>query len=110
VSPPNVIVATDKSPDGQVVPIQWVDDALESLVRDGSIEVSTKSIGYRSAFVGAVLMMLPGAHVSGSPPVIALRQPDVSDVVSPTDEGPSPYPGPLKRPALVQQRGEQGPL
>ena len=68
----DVIVATTKSPDGRPVPISWVQDALDRLVRDGQIEVSVESVGYRSAFVGAVLATLPGATTSLRPAGIRL--------------------------------------
>lgn len=110
VSPTTVTVATAKSPHGKLVPIQWVDEALSVLARDGSVEATTENIGYRSAFVGAVLLTLPGAFVSGSPPLITLRKPDPSVAVVTKDQSIELFSGPLKRPALVQQRGEQGPL
>jgi hypothetical protein len=71
-----VIVATTRSPAGQRVPITWVQEALERLRRDGSIEISVESVKYRSAFIGAVLSQLPGTEVdrSTSPPRIKLRR------------------------------------
>lgn len=57
----NVIVGTGKSPKGQPVPIQWIQDAMDQLARDGEIEINVKTVGYRSAFIGAVLATLPGA-------------------------------------------------
>ncbi len=70
-----VLVATGRSPAGQPVPVAWVQDALDRLLRDGSIEISVASVRYRSAFIGAVLSQLPGAEVdrSKSPPRIRLR-------------------------------------
>ena len=50
------------------MPIQWVQDAFDTLERDGSIEVSVESLGYRSAFVGAVLATVPGATVEPTTP------------------------------------------
>ena len=47
-------VGTGKSPGGQAVPIAWVQDAIDMLVRDGAVEVTVEAIGHRSAFVGAV--------------------------------------------------------
>ena len=65
---------TARSPSGQPIPIRWVQEALDRLERDGEIEISVSSIGYRSAFIGAVLRELPGAEVvtSVSPPRIRL--------------------------------------
>lgn len=56
-----VVVATDKSPRGKPVPIEWVQDALDRLVREREIVISVESVGYRSAFIGAVLTQVPGA-------------------------------------------------
>jgi hypothetical protein len=58
-----VIVATDRSPGGRSVPIIWVQDALDRLVTDGIVDISVPSVGYRSAFIGAVLSRVPGAVV-----------------------------------------------
>lgn len=63
----DVIVATDKSRAGQPVPIEWVQDALDRLSRDRELLVSVKSVGYRSAFIGAVLGTLPGVEVLTRP-------------------------------------------
>jgi hypothetical protein len=72
-----VLVATGRSPAGQKVPIAWVEDAIDRLRREGSIEISVASVRYRSAFVGAVLVQLDGTEVdrSKSPPRIKLRKP-----------------------------------
>jgi hypothetical protein len=62
-----VIVATEKSPGGEPVPIEWVQDALDRLFGDGEIVVSVESVGYRSAFIGAVLGTVPGVEVLTNP-------------------------------------------
>jgi hypothetical protein len=41
------------------VPLDEIQDALDRLVRDGELEISVDSVGYRSAFIGAVLATLP---------------------------------------------------
>lgn len=71
-----VRVWTARSPAGQLVPIAWVQEALDRLERDREIEISVRSLRYRSAFVGAVLRELPGAEVmrTGSPPRIRLAR------------------------------------
>jgi hypothetical protein len=61
VTPPNVVVATDRSPDGQPVPIDQVQAGLDRLTEEGEIEVSVPELGHRSSFIGAVLRTLPGA-------------------------------------------------
>jgi len=70
----NVLVWTTRSPGGQAVPIAWVQNAVDRLERDGEIEISVASVGHRSAFVGAVLLQLPGAHAvrTSSPPRVRL--------------------------------------
>ena len=60
VSGDTVWVATDRSPDGKPVDIREVQSAADRLYRYGEIEISVPSVGYRSAFVGAVLSTLPG--------------------------------------------------
>src|SRR3712207_3211078 len=50
-----VRVATTRSPQGALVPITWVQAALDRLASDGEVAISVESVGYRSAFVGAVL-------------------------------------------------------
>jgi hypothetical protein len=44
---------TAKSPNGRPVPIQWLQDAVDLLVRKGEIAVDVEAIGHRSAFVTA---------------------------------------------------------
>jgi hypothetical protein len=77
VTTEHVVVSTTRSPQGQPIPLAQVQDAVNRLERDGEIEVSVPSLGYRSAFVGAVLAQLPGAViVRRSPPRIRLPNPD----------------------------------
>jgi Domain of unknown function (DUF3883) len=68
----DVIVATGRSPQGQPVPIAWVQAALDRLRRDGEVEISVASVGYRSAFVGAALAALPGASTAHNPQRVLL--------------------------------------
>lgn len=63
----DVIVGTEKSPEGQAVPIEWVQSALDTLNREGDVEISVRSVGYRSAFIGAVLAKVPGAKTRVNP-------------------------------------------
>lgn len=60
-----VLVATNRSPQGKPVPIAWVQEALDRLVTDREVRISVPSVGYRSAFIGAVLSQVPGALVDG---------------------------------------------
>jgi hypothetical protein len=69
----HVLVGTQRSPNGTSIPIEWVQDALDRLSTEGEVEISVASIGHRSAFVGAVLLSLPGASIAAtSPPRIRL--------------------------------------
>jgi hypothetical protein len=70
-----VVVATNKSPGGQPVPIRWVQDALDRLVDEGVVVISVESVGHRRAFIGAVLSTIPGVVVGhGSVRLPASRQ------------------------------------
>jgi hypothetical protein len=59
-----VRVATTRSPKGTLVPIAWIQDALDRLVTDGEVQISVESVGYRSAFIGAVLGALDDTEIS----------------------------------------------
>src|SRR5687768_4261686 len=63
----HAIVATGKSPDGQPVPLEWIQSALNRLYEEDELEISVESVGYRSAFIGAVLATSPGATCSRRP-------------------------------------------
>ena len=63
----DVIVATGKSPGGEPVPIEWIQNALDRLFGEGELLVNVESVGYRSAFIGAVLGTLPGVEVETNP-------------------------------------------
>jgi hypothetical protein len=68
----DVCIATSRSPAGQVVPIAWVQDALDRLARDGEVEISVESVGYRSAFVRAVRSSLEDTE--SSPATMRVRR------------------------------------
>jgi hypothetical protein len=69
-----VHVGTSRSPSGTLVPIQWVQDALDRLGSDGDVEINVDSVGYRSAFIGAVLCTLQDAD--GSPSTMRVTRRD----------------------------------
>jgi hypothetical protein len=70
----NVIVAAQRSPEGKPVPLAWVQHAMDQLERDGEIVIDVETVGYRSAFIGAVLRTVPGAVLlPTSPPRIRLE-------------------------------------
>src|SRR5450631_1171130 len=60
-------VATNKPPEGKPVPINEVQRALDLLIKTGSIIPSPDSVGYRSAFIGAVLRTIPGVQADLTP-------------------------------------------
>lgn len=95
----HVQVATERSPDGQPVPIYQVQAGLDRLLRTGELEVSVPSLGHRSSFIGAVLRTLPGAVlVRTEPPRIQLVGAEASRQVEPveakTDNGRRGVSGP----------------
>jgi hypothetical protein len=69
----DVMVGTNQSPIGKPVPIRWVQSAMDLLEQDGEVTIDVATVGYRSAFIGAVLSTLPGAVLlPTSPPRIRL--------------------------------------
>jgi len=80
-----VVVATDRSPAGQPVPLSMVQNALDLFERDRRVTVDVETLGHRSAFCGAVLRTIAGVvRIDDSPPVLAWRP--VREPVSPTAE------------------------
>lgn len=69
----DVVVATERSPAGQPVPIAWLQDALDRLYAADELRIDPSTIGHRSAFIGAVLRTLPNVRVEHDPPRIVLR-------------------------------------
>lgn len=104
VTPPDVIVATTRSPQGTPVPIADVQQALDRLRTEGAVTIAPGEVGYRSAFVGAVLLTLPGARASGTPPVVQVNPSAVDDGAGITFEGD------LNRPRGTEERAEQASL
>jgi putative restriction endonuclease len=68
-----VVVATGRTPAGTSLPVAWVQEALDSLQAVGELRIDTPTVGYRSAFIGAVLQTLPGARVEQDPQRIVLE-------------------------------------
>lgn len=59
----DVLVGTTRSPEGQRVPIKWVQSAMDRLLVERELEINPQSVGYRSAFVGGVLLTCRGLKV-----------------------------------------------
>lgn len=70
-----VLVGTDKSPEGQPVPIADVQHGMEILAADGIVRISPPVLGHRSTFVGAVLATLPDARFTASPTMVTTAAP-----------------------------------
>jgi len=70
-----VLVATGKAPGGEVVPFPEVQAAGERLMREGELRIHPEAVGYRSAFIGAVLQTLPGVTVEERPLWLRYREP-----------------------------------
>ncbi|MGW0804793.1 hypothetical protein [Nonomuraea sp. NPDC002799] len=110
VQPLHVLVVTEDSPNGQRVPIADVETALATLRTAGRVQFPPTEVGYRSIFVGAVLLTLPGVEsVGGTPPVIAVRPLTDSDA-SAESQKTLTYEGDLSRPVTAAQRREQSAL
>lgn len=58
-----MVVGTTRLPGGQPAPFEWVQRAMDMLERDGAVTIDVETVGYRAAFIGAVLATLPGAAV-----------------------------------------------
>ena len=79
------LVATSRSPDGRHVPLEVIAGAIERLTDERELEIDVRSVGYRSAFIGAVLLTLPGAFVDVEHPrLIRLEPPSASSADSPS--------------------------
>ena len=100
----SVLVSTDRSPEGQPVPVVDVQHGLDVLAARGTVQVSVEELGHRSAFVGAVLATLPHVTATKSPAAVTLHgsvaEPDATDV----------HYGELDVRAQVKVRTEQGKL
>jgi hypothetical protein len=98
------LVRTSQSPAGQPVGVVEVQKGLDKLRADGSVLVSVAELGYRSAFVGAVLGTLPGAQFAKNPATVTFREPISSGAAR------DPAFGVLDSYASVKVRREQAQL
>ncbi|GAB3462827.1 hypothetical protein GCM10027436_73180 [Actinophytocola sediminis] len=99
-----VLVRTDRSPDGQPVPVSDVQRGLDLLAARGSVRVSVAELGHRSAFVGAVLATVPDARMTTTPAVVTLAKPTGDELAV------DPVFGELDGAAQLKYRKEQAHL
>ncbi|RAO30226.1 hypothetical protein ONO86_05555 [Micromonospora noduli] len=97
------------------MPIAWVEEALQLLQENGSVTIHPDQVGYRSAFIGAVLLQLPYAQASGSPPVISFQagtaaEPDATSQSASDKAATDPFMGNLEKRFAGTRRGEQPAL
>jgi hypothetical protein len=97
-----VMVATNRSPQGQPVEINDVQHGIDQLRAQGFVRVTVEELGGRSAFVGAVLATLPGAHITRRPATVTLT----TDAPASSD----PHFADLDSTASVKVRREQALL
>jgi hypothetical protein len=69
-----VWVATARSPEGKPVEIRKVQAAADRLYQEGEIAINAASVGYRGAFIRAVLATLPGVVSAVRPRRIRLER------------------------------------
>lgn len=98
-------VRTDRSPDGEWVDIDDVQQGLDLLARSGTVRVSVDELGHRSSFVGAVLATLPDVEVLTKPPRVTLRP--LASAPPPADDL---HFGELDSATMVKVRNEQARL
>jgi hypothetical protein len=77
------VVVSDRSPHGRPFPLAPVQDAANRLFESGELKLDVKSVGYRSAFIGAVLSALPDTEVQLDPPRILRRTAEGSPPAGP---------------------------
>ncbi|MEV1118852.1 hypothetical protein AB0I91_27615 [Actinosynnema sp. NPDC049800] len=84
----DVVVKTERSPEGRPVPMSAVQKGLDLLAARGSVRVAPDELGHRSSFVGAALAVLPGARFTGEPVVVVLDELSVDDTTGDHHNGP----------------------
>jgi 5-methylcytosine-specific restriction protein A len=69
----NVLVATEASPEGKLVPLAKIQLGLDMLASQGEVQISPEAFdSRRSSFIGAVLAALPGVEAVGGPSLVRL--------------------------------------
>jgi hypothetical protein len=72
------LVATSRSPQGQPVPVVWLQDVLGRLGAGETIPVEATSGAFRSAFLRAVLVALPQVEILDTSPPTARVDPEAN--------------------------------
>ena len=93
----NVIVATQRSPDGKPVPLSLVQMGLTKLQDTGELRVNPESFGgrRRSSFIGAAIATLPDVAVEHRPAVrLLVGDAHNEAAVQPIASGAAGYPDP----------------
>jgi hypothetical protein len=67
-----VRTARTRSSAGKPVDVPLLEEGARRLSRDGELRIDPRSVGYRSAFVGAVLGSMPGVQMLRDPARLAL--------------------------------------
>lgn len=108
------LVGTRRSERGQKVPVAWVQQALTVLNDHGSVVLSQIDGAHRSAFIGAVLLSLPGTRHEGPGPRIGYSEAPGENLPNGAITGQASaddsYNGDVAVQAQVTLRGEQSLL
>lgn len=64
----DVIVGTERTPEGARVPLAMIEAGIDALSRDGTVTVDVETLGHRSAFVAAMLLTLPDTTLEPTTP------------------------------------------
>jgi hypothetical protein len=66
------VVGTSRSPQSQAVEVGDVQDGMDKLRARGTLRITVEELGHSSAFVGAVLAVLPGVSATANPATVTL--------------------------------------
>ena len=77
VNASQAVVGTGRSPDGKPVEVAWLQDVLDRIGEGEVVAIDPSSVGFRSAFLGTVLLILSMVVVTheASPPTARHRRP-----------------------------------
>jgi hypothetical protein len=69
-----VVVRTPRAPAGTTIRIDWVQQGIDRLLREGDIPPTAEALGRRCEFIAAVLLTVPGAARSADSARIVLQR------------------------------------